>query len=379
MPHAEQPRSELSQRGVLVLSIAVVTFLYGMARADGVLACVCLLVLLSFPLAKWRGRLNLLGLALRGQGAHRAIVGQQWPLRISLERRAALFVSRDIGIRLRAPGGAEVHCGFSSIESGTTSCADLSMEMKQRGEISSFGYEIQSAYPLGLWVHGSAGQLEQPLIVTPRPVVSKKLALTGWWREGLADWGASHATHAGEIRGLRAWRPGDSFKRVHPAASARSYARGQGLMVAETDPPGFAPRHVTVMFHSYAADRAIIRPEMFERALSYLGGTLLYLCHQSLPATCVADFDGWLEQSCRNRRELRDLLDHLSRVKRQADTEWHELQRVQSKLDPQTSLIVISDMPFFHWQSAIMNREIPTIIVPVHSGESGRHFHKNKR
>lgn len=370
MPHAEQPRSELSQRGALVLVIAVAMFLFGMARTDGVLASVCLLVLLSFPLSRWKGRRNLHGLSLHTQGAHRAVVGQNLSLLVSLQRAAGLSVSRDLIIRMRAPGESEVRCVFALIDAGATACAETSLEMKQRGEISSFVYQIHSSYPLGLWEHGVEGHLDHRLIVAPRPVVSKKLALTGWWREGMSAWGASHAAHVGEIRGLRAWRPGDSFKRVHPAASARSYARGQGLMVAETDPPGFAPRHVTVMFHSYAADRAIIRPEMFERALSYLIGTLRHLWQQSLPVTVMADFDGWLEQSCRNRRELQELSDHFSRVRRQADTELHELQRVQSQLDPQTSLIVISDMPFFHWQSAIMRREIPTIILPVYSRES---------
>ncbi len=354
-------------------------FMLGVARADGVLASVCLLVLLAMPVLQWKGRRNLLGLSLHVQGSHRALTGQKLPLHINLSRCSGMSSSHDVSILIRARAGSETNGSFPSIHPDAMACAQTFMEMKQRGEISSFLYRIHSSYPLGFWEHHLEGKLDHALIVAPRPVVSKKLVMSGWWREGMAAWGASHTAQAGEIRGLRAWRPGDSFKRVHAAASARAHARGQGLMVAETDPPGFAPRHATVMFHSYAADRAIIRPEMFERALSYLSGTLCYLWQQSLPATLVADFDGWLEQSCCSRRELQELSDHFSRIQRRADTELHELQRVQSQLDPQTSLIVISDMPVIHWQSAMMRREIPTIILPVHSVASRRNSPSMKR
>lgn len=372
MPDPEQPRSELSQRGALVLGVAVVMFLFGMARADGILASICLLVLLSFPYMKWRGQHNLQGLTLRCQAAHRALVGQSFVFNITLQRRTNMSFSHNLTLHMQARGCSHIQSFFGMIDPNTPMERELSMEMKQRGEIASFVYQILSSYPLGLWHHSLEGKIDHPLIVAPRPVISKKLFLNGWWCEGIAAWAAGHTSHVGEIRGLRAWRPGDSFKQVHPAASARSYARGQGLMVAETDPPGYAPRHVTVMFHSYATDRAIIRPEIFERALSYLSGTLRYLWQQSLPTTLMADFDDWLEQSCCNRRELQDVSDHFSRVKRRMDTEFHELLRVQSQLDPQTSLIMISDMPVCHWKSAIIRREIPTIILPLHISKARR-------
>ncbi|MFM2170528.1 MAG: hypothetical protein RI957_757 [Verrucomicrobiota bacterium] len=370
MSDAEQPRSELSQRGALVLGLAVAAFLFGMTRTDGILASIALLVMLSFPLTRARGKGNLRGLVLDCQASHRGVTGQKFPVRLSLQRRDGVAASRDLTVSIRMPGTSGLSCPFAIIDPAADSIRESAVELTQRGEIHSIPYQIRSSFPLGLWHHTRDGAMDHSLIVVPRPIISKKLALAGWWREGMESWGSRHAAHVGEIRGLRAWRPGDSFKRVHAAASVRSYARGHGLMVADTDPPGFSPRHVTVMFHSYAVDRAIIRPEMFERALAYLSGTLRHLSLQSLAVTLVADFDGWLEQPCRNRRELQELCDHFSRVRRQAGTELHELQRVQTQLDPQSSLVVISDMPVSRWRSAIIRREIPTLVIPVHASET---------
>ena len=379
MTNAEQPRAELSQRGALVLAGGIVAFLVGMTRADGMLAALALLALLLVPLAYWLGKRNLRGLLLDCQAAHRATAGQKFPVRFFLRRSQGAASAAEVQARFFLPGGGRHDCRFARMESGAVAVLEQCLDLKQRGETPRMPYQLSSFYPLGLWKQGQSGFIDHMLSIAPRPVVSKKLAISGLWREGVATAGMSYATNAGEIRGLRAWRAGDSLKRIHPAASARSFARGMSLMVAETDPPGFSPRHVTVMFHSYAADRAIIRPEMFERALSYLAGTLRYLWQQSMPATMIADFDGWLEQSCRNRRELHELFDHLARVRRQSSTELHELHRIQSQLDPQSSLIVISDMPPEHWRSAMIRREIPTLILPVHLTTIRRHSHTAKR
>lgn len=379
MAPTEQPRAELSQRGALVLAAGAVALVTGMARTDGVLAACALLGMLMVPLAQWLGKRNLRHLVLTCQAAHRATAGQKFPVRWSLRRDPGGAAAVEIDVRVLLPGGARHDCHFPRMEHRDEAQLEECLDLTQRGEVSRLVYQISSLFPLGLWKLTQSGAIEHALRVAPRPVVSKKLTISGLWREGVATAGTSYATNAGEIRGLRAWRAGDSLKRIHPAASARSFARGMSLMVAETDPPGFSPRHVTVMFHSYSADRAIIRPEMFERALGYLAGTMRYLWQQSMPATMIADFDGWLEQSCRNRRELHDLLEHLACVRRQSSTELHELQRIQAQLDPQSSLIVLSDMSPDHWRSAIVRREIPTIILPVQLAGVRSHPHPKKR
>ena len=104
---------------------------------------------------------------------------------------------------------------------------------------------------------------------------------------------------------------------------------------------------------------------MFEKALSYLCGTLRTLWQQSIPATLVADFDGWLEHSCRSRKELTSILERLARVRRQSSTELHEFQQAQRMLEPDSSLIVISDMPVADWRSALVERRMPTLSIAV--------------
>lgn len=365
MPDDVLPRSELSQRGALVLASAAVAFVVGLARTDGALASIGLILGLLVPLTGWLGRKNLRHLRLHCQAASRAMAGQAFPVLLVMQRGASGGAAHAITARVQLPGGSSHACTFARIDAGSVATQHDTFALPQRGDAQRLPYLLESEFPLGLWKHALTGAMPHALCVCPRPLVSRKLTIPGLWREAAVTAGASTASAAGDIRGLRPWRAGDSLKRIHPAASVRAYARGTGLIVAETDPPGFSPRHVSVLFHSYAADRSIIRPELFERALSYLCGTLRMLSQQAIPATVIADFDGWIEHSCRNRRELTQLLEHLARVRRQSGTELHDLQRVQRLLDAHSSLIVISDMPPDAWRSALISREMPTLVLPV--------------
>jgi uncharacterized protein (DUF58 family) len=284
-------------------------------------------------------------------------------LRMELTRMTG--AARDLSAHLQLPGRGTHVCEFESVTAGASEVLNDFFDLPHRGELLALPYRLESEFPLGLWNHSLTGSIDHRLCVYPRPLVSKKLSIPGVWRDATALAGATYGAMAGEIRGLRPWRSGDSLKRIHPAASARAYARGTGLIVAETDPPGFFPQHVTVLFHSYAGDRAIIRPEMFEKALSYLCGTLRSLWQQSIPATLVADFDGWLEHPCRSRKDLATILENLARVQRQQGTELHEFQHAQRMLEPDSSLIVISDMPTADWRSALVPRRMPSLLIPV--------------
>lgn len=356
----------------MVLALAVLAFIIGLARTDGALASIGLVLGLLVPLAGLLGRNNLRHLRLQCRAASRTMAGQPFPVLLEMRRGSGSGAARAIRVRLQLPGGSGHECLFARIDGEAGATRQESFALLQRGEMRQLPYVLDSDFPLGLWNHAREGVIAHELCVYPRPLVSKKLSIPGLWREAAVTAGASIASAAGDIRGLRPWRAGDSLKRIHPAASVRAYARGTGLIVAETDPPGFSPRHVTVLFHSYAGDRAIIRPELFERALSYLCGTLRTLCQQAIPVTMIADFDGWIEHSCRNRKELTQLLEHLARVRRQQSTELHELQRVQRLLDPHSSLVVISDMPPEAWRGAMIAREMPALILPVRPSAARR-------
>jgi uncharacterized protein (DUF58 family) len=365
MTDASQPRSRISQCGLLFSAAAVVMFLFGMARTDGSLACLALLALILVPLSYAVGKRNLRHREIRCHSSKRAVVGQPFPVSLEIQRGPAIFAAREWSIKIDLLGGSTHQMQVERIEAAAITSFQQHFSFSLRGELRRLTYRVESTFPFGFWSHSVEGEIPHFLTVIPRVVVPKKLRMLGWWSEGDVMSGLSHPSSTGEIRGLRAWRAGDSLKRIHPAASVRAYASGGGLMVADMDPPGFSPRHVTVLFHSYAADRAIIRPEMFERALSYLCGTLKFLSQQSIPVSVVADFDAWLEQSCRNRSELKERIDHLATVQRHRGTELHELQRALREVEPRSSLIVISDMPLASWRSVFSQRDAPVIFLPI--------------
>jgi uncharacterized protein (DUF58 family) len=358
-------RTELSQRGVLLLAAGVLAFVIGLAGTDGVLAALGLLALLLLPLSGWMARRNLRGLSLRMQAASRTYAGQGFPARFLLEREAGNGGARIVSARIDLPGRARHVCHFGSATVNGEMCCDEVLDLPQRGHSPQLSYVLESEFPFGIWKASAPGVIPHALSVYPRPLVSRKLSIPGLWRDATAMAGTTFGAMAGDLRGLRPWRAGDSLKRVHHAASARAFARGAGLVVAEQDPPGFFPRHVTVMFHSYAGDRAIIRPEMFERALGYLCGTLRTLWQQSIPTTLMADFDGWLEYPCRNRLDLTEILERLARVRRCAGTELHEFLQAQRSVHAESSLIVLSDLPVADWRAAVIKRALPAQLLPV--------------
>lgn len=355
----------MTLRGAFLISAAAVALLIGIARADGALAAIGFLAFLFVPICAWLGKRNLRDLHLHCQAASRTYAGQPFPAQLRMELTRVTGAAHSVAVHLQLPGQGSHACEFSSVNADTVAVQEVIFELPRRGKSNDIPFLLESEFPLGLWKHSRPGVMAHALCVYPRPLISKKLSIPGLWRDATAMAGATYGAMAGEIRGLRPWRAGDSLKRIHPAASVRAYARGTGLIVAETDPPGFFPQHVTVLFHSYAGDRAIIRPEMFEKALSYLCGTLRTLWQQSIPATLVADFDGWLEHSCRSRKELTSILERLARVRRQPSTELHEFQQAQRMLEPDSSLIVISDMPVADWRSALVERRMPTLSIAV--------------
>jgi uncharacterized protein (DUF58 family) len=356
------PRSVITLRGAFLLSAAAISFSIGIARVDGTLAAMGILVFLLVPLSAWLGKRNVRNTQLYCQAATRTYAGQRFPIQLRVESPDALS---DLRFTIQLPGQFSHTCEFDRVPADVSEVRNDLLELPRRGESRELPYRLESDFPLGIWKHTCEGVIAHGLCVYPRPLISKKLTIPGLWRDATAMAGATYGAMAGEIRGLRPWRAGDSLKRIHPAASVRAYARGTGLIVAETDPPGFFPQHVTVLFHSYAGDRAIIRPEMFEKALSYLCGTLRTLWQQSIPATLIADFDGWLEHPCRSRKDLAMILERLARVQRQQGTELHEFQQAQRMLEADSSLIMISDMPVADWRSALVPRRVSTLVLPV--------------
>ena len=124
-----------------------------------------------------------------------------------------------------------------------------------------------------------------------------------------------------------------------------------------------------MLFHSFGRDRALIRPDRFERALSLAWGTLRHFQALGVPARLRADFDGWQSRPAGTRRQLAACGELLAKARRCAGTEAHELQALLSSLDESTGVLMVSDMPPAAWQSSL-RRGGPRVLVDVTRYES---------
>ncbi len=337
----------------------------GLSRGDGVLAALGVAALVLLGVSFFLARNNSKGMEVRCQAAHQVYAGNRFPVRVTIENHRRFLDAFAIQVTIFLPGAGECKITAPWIAANSAADVDSLFPLEKRGHALTLPVILRSSFPLGLWESVNSLEVVHELIVYPRPLRMASLLLTGMLHDATPSAGSTFGTMNGEIRGLRPWRAGDSPKMIHAAASARSFARGAGLMVAEADPPGFYPKKIAVLFHSYASDRAMIRPEYFEKALSMASGSLRYLLGQAIPTVWVADFGGWLEHQCDNRLQLAGILERLAGAQRAMHTELHDLTRACSLIDADATLLIISDMPPSLWQHAIPQRVIKPLIVPV--------------
>ncbi|MGE9269709.1 MAG: hypothetical protein ACQKBU_02815, partial [Verrucomicrobiales bacterium] len=164
-------------------------------------------------------------------------------------------------------------------------------------------------------------------------------------------------------------RASDRVREIEWAASARSCAQGAGLLVREWDPPGYRPRRVTVLFHSFGSESTLIRPDRFERAIRLVWGAVGELLAAGLEVRWLADFDAWVPRTISTRRELGRLGARLAACRRQPATERHELE---ARLEAcEGEVWIFSDMPVVSW-AEVMEAFPQYRVVDVARFELGR-------
>jgi uncharacterized protein (DUF58 family) len=356
-------RSFITQQGAIFSAVAVVILLLGLVRIDGLMAALGLAMMILLGAARWMGRANLSKLAPIIQAAQSGYAGHRLPMRFSCALLGGWSARYDVEYRLVLSGNFVNEGKIKRLTQGESFSVDAMMVLPKRGCSRELQCHFSSHFPFALWEHTSVQLLEHELTIFPRPMMPRQLAFIGLLRDANPAQGASLGASAGELRGLRPWRAGDSMKAMHIAASARSFARGDSWIVAETDPPGFFPKAITLMFHSYASDRAIIRPELFEKSLSQLCGTLRYLVGRAIPVTLMADFDDWVEHPCNNRAQLHQTLHRLACVTRSQHTERHDFSRAQQLVEADHSLWIFSDMPSSGWLMHVAARQVSVVHV----------------
>ena len=325
----------------------------GLLRVDGEMAALGTAGLAFAAMSALAARMNLKGLALDLSGPHAAAVGQPVRLRLTLRNPRRGLDAFGVQVTVKTPGGDEAGTHALWVAGRSAADAELRATPGQRGDHSEVPVRLGSEFPFGLFRVERVFFCPHRMLVFPRPQVPIELLASGAWVDDTPRAAVAAGEAQGEPRGLRPYRAGDPARSIAWPATLRSHARGGGLVVRELDPPGFHPREAVVVFHSFGTDRALIRPDRFERALSLAWGALRHFQGQGIPVRLMADFDGWKSRKAGNRRQLGACGELLAKARRVAGTEAHEVRAILSSLDESTGVLIVSDMPLASWESSL--------------------------
>lgn len=106
---------------------------------------------------------------------------------------------------------------------------ELSQPAARRGWLHPPRMRVESRFPLGILVAWSWVDLDQAVLVYPRPLPGDLPLAAGRGRDE-DDEGVRATGHgADDYQGLKSYQPGDSRRRLH----WKAYSRGQGLLVKD--------------------------------------------------------------------------------------------------------------------------------------------------
>ncbi|MEP4076761.1 DUF58 domain-containing protein [Haloferula sp.] len=365
------PNGRIETRGSVLLGGAVALAAAGLLRVDGVLmalgAAAAILLLVSWAL----GWMNLRTLRVGIEMPKVVQAGTPVRIRVRIRNRRRLLDAFGLGLEVKTPGGLESEYQVPWVPAGSVAEADLRGVVPGRGHGEVIAAALVSRFPLGLFRFSAGQEVEHPMLVLPLPLVPRSMEAIGSALEAEPRRAAAISEAIGEPRGLREYRAGDSAKVVAWPASLRSQARGGGIMVRELDPPGFFPQKAVILFHSYATDGALIRPDRFERAISLVWGAMRHFQASGVAVDLMADFEEWVPRRIVTRQQLGQAGEMLARVRRAMGTEEHELQGRLHDLDRDEALVMISDMPAMQWRD-LVERKSGSVLVDVTSYEGNR-------
>ncbi|WP_193213726.1 DUF58 domain-containing protein [Luteolibacter marinus] len=337
----------------MLLGVSAALVLAGLWRVDGAMAALGSAGLVLAGIGALAARANLRGLALDLSGPHVAAVGQPARLQVSLGNPRHGLDAFGIQTTVKVPGSPESGSHAAWVAGRSAADVELRCVPGQRGDHDQIHVELSSEFPCGFFRARRVLACPHRLLVFPRPLVPVELLSSGAWVDDTPRSAVAAGEAQGEPRGLRPYRAGDPVRAIAWPATLRSHARGGGPVVRELDPPGFHPREAIVLFHSCGTERALIRPDRFEKALSLAWGALRHFQRQGIPVRLVADFDGWKQRKAGNRRQLGACGELLAKAWRAAGTEAHEVQAVLAGLDAATGVLIVSDMPRASWGSSL--------------------------
>lgn len=352
-PHDGSVMLSIQPRGAVLGGVGVALTIAGLWRVDGVLASLGLAIGLLLAISRILAKINPSQIEAGLDCAEKVQAGVTFPLTLTLSNRRRWLDAFGLQADFQLAGHTRMNGRAVWVAAGSAADFELRAAVPCRCRPENHRLRLVSDFPFGLFEAVTVLEVRRPLWVLPRPIVPRGLGFRGVVSDNSDHPGSLHGESPGEPRGLRPWRHGDSPRGMNWAATLRSLARGGGLIVRESDPPGFRPLRCVVVFHSFGTDGGLIRPDCFERAISLTAGTLSHLQAQGIPARLLADFDGWKPHACQSRSQLDSCLECLTRARRASGTEAHDLQNILAEVDSEEGLIVISDMPPQAWRHLV--------------------------
>jgi uncharacterized protein (DUF58 family) len=165
---------------------------------------------------------NLAGLILKAGSAPAVFVGESASFRVRLESSQRPHHAVSLGwpaVELQTqdvPGQGVCEC-------------QLNLPALQRGWLRPGRLRVESRFPLGVLVAWSWLDLDQQVLVYPRPLIGE-LPLSAGASDNQDEEGSRpHGQGVDDYQGLKNYQPGDSKRRLH----WKAYSRGQGLLVKD--------------------------------------------------------------------------------------------------------------------------------------------------
>lgn len=185
---------------------------------------------------------NLASLTLHAAGGSPVFVGEQATLRVRLSSNGRAHQSIALGWPPQALQQYDVAANDMS------EC-ELTVPALRRGWLRPGRLRVESRFPLGILVAWSLVDLDQALLVYPRPIPGELPLAAGAREDDDEDQGARVlGMGADDYQGLKAYQPGDSKRRLH----WKAYSRGHGLLVK--DFAALAGRDLWLDFSELAGD-----------------------------------------------------------------------------------------------------------------------------
>ncbi|WP_271407837.1 DUF58 domain-containing protein [Pseudomonas sp. Q1-7] len=229
IPPASQVR--LDQRRIFILptragaafGLALVPMLLVAINYQNSLAYALTFLLLSvFLVAILHTFRNLSGLNLKAAGGAPVFLGEQAHFRVTLESGGREH-------QAIALGWPPVPLQVQDVAARGACTVELHLPTARRGWLRPRRLRVESRYPLGLLVAWSWVDLDQALLVYPRPLEGDLPLRPGHGEDDDDDGRHVLGSGSDDFQGLRAYQPGDSRRRLH----WKAYSRGQGLFVKD--------------------------------------------------------------------------------------------------------------------------------------------------